>query len=407
MMSFTSVKNQLDILSSNAEEILPREDLIKKLKKSKENNIPLNIKLGCDPSRPDLHIGHTVVLNKLKEFQDLGHNIILVIGDFTALIGDPTGRNKTRPQISADETKVNSRTYINQVSKIIDIDKVRIVYNSEWLNSLNFSKIISLCSKFTLAQFLERDDFNKRYKSGKPISLHEFMYPLAQAYDSVFLRSDIEIGGTDQKFNLLLGRDLQKEFNQNQQTILTMPLIEGTDGIDKMSKSYDNYIAFNDNANDMYGKVLSIPDDLIFKYFNLVTLISKAEIEDYKFSLKANKINHRDLKRKLAREIVSIYHDNKSASFAESNFDKIFINKEVPDDIPEIKISAKTKLVEVIKSSNQVNSNSEIRRLIKQNAIKIDDIPITDIHFEINPGKDIIVKIGKRKFLRVKKNSNE
>ena len=406
-MSFTSVKNQLDILSSNAEEILPREDLIKKLKKSKENNIPLNIKLGCDPSRPDLHIGHTVVLNKLKEFQDLGHNIILVIGDFTALIGDPTGRNKTRPQISADETKVNSRTYINQVSKIIDIDKVRIVYNSEWLNSLNFSKIISLCSKFTLAQFLERDDFNKRYKSGKPISLHEFMYPLAQAYDSVFLRSDIEIGGTDQKFNLLLGRDLQKEFNQNQQTILTMPLIEGTDGIDKMSKSYDNYIAFNDNANDMYGKVLSIPDDLIFKYFNLVTLISKAEIEDYKFSLKANKINHRDLKRKLAREIVSIYHDNKSASFAESNFDKIFINKEVPDDIPEIKISAKTKLVEVIKSSNQVNSNSEIRRLIKQNAIKIDDIPITDIHFEINPGKDIIVKIGKRKFLRVKKNSNE
>ena len=402
-MSFISVKNQLDILSSNAEEILPKEDLIKKLKKSKENNIPLNIKLGCDPSRPDLHIGHSVVLNKLKQFQDLGHNIILVIGDFTAMIGDPTGRNKTRPQISVDETKVNSQTYINQVSKIIDIDKVRIVYNSEWLDSLNFSKIISLCSKFTLAQFLERDDFNKRYKSGKPISLHEFMYPLAQAYDSVFLRSDVEIGGTDQKFNLLLGRDLQKEFNQHQQTILTMPLIEGTDGVDKMSKSYDNYIAFNDNADDIYGKVLSIPDDLIFKYFNLVTMISKAEIEDYKFSLKANKINHRDLKRKLAREIVSIYHDNKSASFAESNFDKIFVNKEIPDDIPEIKISAKAKLVEVIKNSNQVNSNSEIRRLIKQNAIKIDDIPVTDIHFEIIPDKDIVVKIGKRKFLRVKK----
>ncbi len=402
-MLFTSVKNQLDILSSNAGEILPKEDLIKKLKKSKENNIPLNIKLGCDPSRPDLHIGHSVVLNKLKQFQDLGHNIILVIGDFTAMIGDPTGRNKTRPQISVDETKVNSRTYINQVSKILDIDKVRIVYNSEWLDSLNFSKIISLCSKFTLAQFLERDDFNKRYKSGKPISLHEFMYPLAQAYDSVFLRSDIEIGGTDQKFNLLLGRDLQKEFNQQQQTILTMPLIEGTDGVNKMSKSYDNYIAFNDNADDIYGKVLSIPDDLIFKYFNLVTMKSKVEIEDYKFSLKANKINHRDLKRKLAREIVSIYHNNKSASFAESNFDKIFVNKEVPDDIPEIKISAKTKLVELIKNSNQVNSNSEIRRLIKQNAIKIDDIPVRDIHFEIIPGKDIVIKIGKRKFLRVKK----
>ncbi len=402
-MSFKSVKKQLEIVSSNTEEILPEEDLIKKLKKSKENNIPLNIKLGCDPSRPDLHIGHSVVLNKLKEFQDLGHNIILVIGDFTAMIGDPTGRNKTRPQISVDETKANSMTYINQVSKIIDINKIRIVYNSEWLNSLSFSKIISLCSKFTLAQFLERDDFNKRYKSGKPISLHEFMYPLAQAYDSVFLRSDIEIGGTDQKFNLLLGRDLQKEFNQEQQTILTMPLIEGTDGIDKMSKSYENYIAFNDTADDMYGKVLSIPDNLIFKYFSLVNSKSNIEIEDYKFSLKTNKINHRDLKRKLAREIVSIYHDNKSASFAESNFDKIFVKKEIPDDIPEISISVKTKIVEVIKNSNLVNSNSEIRRLIKQNAVKIDDKAIVDIHYEVIPEKDVVIKIGKRKFLRVKK----
>ena len=402
-MSFISVKKQLEILSSNTEEILPEEDLMKKLKKSKENNIPLNIKLGCDPSRPDLHIGHTVVLNKLKEFQDLGHNIILVIGDFTAMIGDPTGRNKTRPQISVDETRINSKTYINQVSKIINIDKTRIVYNSKWLDGLNFSKIISLCSKFTLAQFLERDDFSKRYKSGKPISLHEFMYPLAQAYDSVFLRSDIEIGGTDQKFNLLLGRDLQKEFNQDQQTILTMPLIEGTDGVHKMSKSYDNYIAFNDSSDDMYGKVLSIPDDLIFKYFSLVTSISNLEIEDYKFSLKANKLNNRDLKRKLAREIVSIYHDNKSASFAESNFDKIFVKKEIPDDIPEIIISCSTKIVELIKSSNQVSSNSEIRRLIKQNAIKIDDRTITDIHYEIIPGKDVVIKIGKRKFLRVKK----
>ena len=260
-MEFKSPKNQFDILTSNIEEVLPEEELLNKLKKSKKNNIPLNIKLGCDPSRPDLHIGHSVVLNKLKQFQDLGHNVILVIGDFTAMIGDPTGRNKTRPQIDIEETKNNSKTYIDQVSKILDISRTKIVYNSKWLNDINLNKLISLSSKFTLAQFLERDDFNKRYKNGLPISLHEFMYPLAQAYDSVYLRSDVEIGGTDQKFNLLLARDLQKEFSMQPQVALTMPLIEGTDGTEKMSKSYDNYIAFNDSPNDMYGKILSIPDN--------------------------------------------------------------------------------------------------------------------------------------------------
>jgi len=401
-MSFINVDKQLEILLSNSSEILPEDELIEKLNKSKNNNIPLNVKLGCDPSRPDLHVGHSVVLNKLKDFQELGHNIILVIGDFTAMIGDPTGRNKTRPQIDVDETKVNSKTYIDQVSKILDINKTRIVYNSKWLNILDFGKVISLCSKFTLAQFLERDDFNKRYKNGKPISLHEFMYPLAQAYDSVYLRSDIEIGGTDQKFNLLLGRDLQKEYNQEQQVILTMPLLEGTDGIEKMSKSYTNYIAFNDTPEDMYGKVLSIPDELIIKYFSLITSITSKEVNDFEFSLKTNKINHRDLKRKLAREIVSIYHDNKLASFAENNFDKIFVKKGIPDNIPEIIISKNTKIVELIKSSKLVNSNSEIRRLIKQNAIKIDDVPICDIHYEIIPEKDIVIKVGKRKFLKVK-----
>ena len=403
-MSFISVDKQLEILSSNVDEVLPEAELLNKLKKSKKNNIPLNIKLGCDPSRPDLHIGHSVVLNKLREFQDLGHNIVLVIGDFTAMIGDPTGRNKTRPQITIEETKINSKTYISQVSKIIDIEKTRIVYNSKWLNDLNFGKIISLCSKFTLAQFLARDDFNKRYNSGKPISLHEFMYPLAQAYDSVYLRSDIEIGGTDQKFNLLLGRQLQKEFNLNQQVTMTMPLIEGTDGTDKMSKSYNNFIAFNDTPQDMYGKVLSIPDELIIKYFNLVTNVQHKEIQDFEFNIKTNNINYRDLKRKLAREIVSIYYDDKSATTAEINFDKIFVNKEIPDDILEIKISSKIKIVDLIKESKLVQSNSEIRRLIKQNAIKIDSVVVSDIHYEIVPDKDIIVKIGKRKFLKVTNN---
>ena len=341
------------------------------------------------------------MLNKLKNFQELGHNVILVIGDFTAMIGDPTGRNKTRPQIDLKETKENSKTYIDQVSKIMNIDKIRIVYNSKWLNDINLSKVISLSSKFTLAQFLERDDFSKRYKNGKPISLHEFMYPLAQAYDSVYLRSDVEIGGTDQKFNLLLARDLQKEYDIDPQIALTMPLIEGTDGTDKMSKSYDNYIAFNDNPNDMYGKVLSIPDVLIIKYFNLVTNLNYKEIKDYEFMLDAGKISHRDLKRKLGREIVSLYYDNKLASSAEQHFDNIFVNKGIPDNIPEINISENIKIVDLIKKSNLVNSNSEVRRLIKQGAVKVDDVTISNIHHEIISKGKYIIKIGKRKFLKV------
>ena len=401
-MEFKSPNSQFDILTSNIEEVLPEEELLNKLKKSKKNNIPLNIKLGCDPSRPDLHIGHSVVLNKLKQFQDLGHNVILVIGDFTAMIGDPTGRNKTRPQIDIEETKSNSKTYIDQVSKILDISKTKIVYNSEWLNDINLNKLISLSSKFTLAQFLERDDFNKRYKNGLPISLHEFMYPLAQAYDSVYLRSDVEIGGTDQKFNLLLARDLQKEFSMQPQVALTMPLIEGTDGTEKMSKSYDNYIAFNDFPNDMYGKVLSIPDNLIFKYFKYVTNLSLKEIRDYELSLKTNKINHRDLKRKLAREIVSIYYDNNAASQAEENFDIVIVNKGTPKDIKEVTIHKTIKLVDFLLDYDLVSSKGEAKRLIKQSAVKINDNVIVDLHLNLEVSTDYIIKVGKRRFIKIK-----
>ena len=401
-MEFKSAKNQFDILTSNIEEILPEDEFLNKLKKSKSNNIPLNIKLGCDPSRPDLHIGHSVVLNKLKQFQDFGHNIILVIGDFTAMIGDPTGRNKTRPQIDIVETKNNSKTYIDQVSKILDISKTKIVYNSKWLNDINFDKLISLSSKFTLAQFLERDDFNKRYKNGLPISLHEFMYPLAQAYDSVYLRSDVEIGGTDQKFNLLLARDLQKEYDMEPQIVLTMPLIEGTDGTEKMSKSYDNYIAFNDSPNDMYGKVLSIPDNLIFKYFIYVSNLSLKEINDYKLSLKTNIINHRDLKRKLAREIVSIYYDNNAASQAEENFDIVIVNKGIPKDIKTVTIKNSIKLVDFLLEYNLVMSKGEAKRLIKQSAVKINDDVILDLHLNLKVSTLYIIKVGKRRFIKIK-----
>ena len=394
-------EEQLNIINKNVTEILPEKSLEEKINKSIKNNIPLNIKLGCDPSRPDLHIGHSVVLNKLKDFQELGHNIILVIGDFTAMIGDPTGRNKTRPQISLEETYDNAQTYIKQVSKILNIEKTRVVYNSKWLNEISFSKVIELCSKFTVAQFLERDDFSNRYKTGKPISLHEFMYPLAQAYDSVYLRADVEIGGTDQKFNLLLGRQMQKEFNMSQQVTLTMPLLEGTDGTDKMSKSYNNFIAFNDSPDDMYGKVLSIPDNLILKYYLLVANVTQQEVEDYKIMLKMDKINYRDLKRKLARDIIKIYYNEKFASQAELNFDKIFIQKDIPDNIPTYNLSESEKIIDIIFNSDLVNSKSEIKRLIKQGAVKIDDVLISDLQFALTPSKEVVVKIGKRKFLKI------
>ena len=401
-MKFKTAKSQFDIISSRTEEILPEQELISKLEKSRNNNIPLNIKLGCDPSRPDLHIGHSVVLNKLKQFQDLGHNIILVIGDFTAMIGDPTGRNKTRPQIDLNETKKNSKTYISQVSKILDISKTKIVYNSEWLNSINLSKVISLSSKFTLAQFLERDDFSKRYKNGLPISLHEFMYPLAQAYDSVYLRADVEIGGTDQKFNLLLARDLQKEYDMEPQVALTMPLIEGTDGIEKMSKSYDNYIAFNDSPNDMYGKVLSIPDSLIFKYFKYVSNLPLKEINDYELSLKTNNINYRDLKRKLGREIVSIYYDNNLASEAEENFDHVIVNKGIPKDVKEVTILNSIKLVDFLFENNLVQSKGEGKRLVKQSAVKLNDEVVSNLNLILEVSTKYILKVGKRRFIKIK-----
>ena len=397
-----SADSQYDILTSRTEEILPKKEFMFKLEKSVKNNIPLNIKLGCDPSRPDLHIGHSVVLNKLKQFQDLGHNIILVIGDFTAMIGDPTGRNKTRPQIDLKETKENSKTYISQVSKILNIKKTKIVYNSKWLNEINLNKLIKLSSKFTLAQFLERDDFSKRYKSGLPISLHEFMYPLAQAYDSVYLRSDIEIGGTDQKFNLLLARDLQREFSMEPQVVLTMPLIEGTDGVEKMSKSYENYIAFNDSPNEMYGKILSIPDNLIFKYFKYVSYLTLKEINDFELSLKTNKINHRDLKRKLAREIVSIYYNNKSASQAEENFDRVVVNKGIPKDIKIISISERIGLLDFLFDNNLISSKGEGKRLIKQSAIKLNDEIVKDLHFNLEIKTEYTIKVGKRRFIKIK-----
>ena len=400
-MKFKSIDEQIDIIKSGIDEILPEEVLIKKIEKSISTKIPLNIKLGCDPSKPDLHLGHSVVLKKMRDFQNLGHNATLVIGDFTAMIGDPTGRNKTRPQLDMNTTKIYAETYIKQAAKVLDIKKLRVVYNSDWLSKLSFSKLINLCGKFTLAQFLERDDFSNRYKSGMPISLHELMYPLAQAYDSVVLRSDVEIGGTDQKFNLLLGRELQKEYEMDKQIAIMLPILEGTDGKMKMSKSYDNYIAFNEKPNDMYGKIMSIPDDLMFKYYRLVSNVNLKEIEDLKIMLDSDKISLRDLKRKLAREVISIYYDENIASRAEQHFINVFVKKVAPDDIEVVKIKETVKLLDFLLNKGLITSKGEGKRLIKQSGIKVNDSPISEVNFEIKANESLTIKIGKRKFIRV------
>ena len=400
-MKCKSIDEQIDIIKSGIDEILPEEVLIKKIEKSISTKIPLNIKLGCDPSKPDLHLGHSVVLKKMRDFQNLGHNATLVIGDFTAMIGDPTGRNKTRPQLDMNTTKIYAETYIKQAAKVLDIKKLRVVYNSDWLSKLSFSKLINLCGKFTLAQFLERDDFSNRYKSGMPISLHELMYPLAQAYDSVVLRSDVEIGGTDQKFNLLLGRELQKEYEMDKQIAIMLPILEGTDGKMKMSKSYDNYIAFNEKPNDMYGKIMSIPDDLMFKYYRLVSNVNLKEIEDLKIMLDSDKISLRDLKRKLAREVISIYYDENIASRAEQHFINVFVKKVAPDDIEVVKIKETVKLLDFLLDKGLITSKGEGKRLIKQSGIKVNDSPISEVNFEIKANESLTIKIGKRKFIRV------
>ena len=401
MSIFPPLNEQMDIIRSGVEEIIPEAELVKKIEKSISNNEPLKIKCGCDPSRPDLHIGHAVLLRKMRQFQDLGHQAILLIGDFTAMIGDPTGRNKTRPQLTIEDTKLNAKSYIDQASIVLDKSTLDIVYNSDWLGKMDFSDVIKLASKYTVARMLERDDFTKRYGAGVPISLHEFLYPLAQGYDSVHLKADVELGGTDQKFNLLVGRDLQKESGQIPQVVITTMLLEGTDGIEKMSKSYDNYIGLTDSPSDMYGRTLSIPDTLIGKYFEYATTISVESLDDIKKDLSAGKSNPRDLKRQLAREIVQIYHDKDAAQKAESDFDALFIKKDIPDDIPEYALSSTETLVSIMVGNELVSSNGDAKRMIKQGAVKLDDEKISDMYFEVSPDSEKVLKVGKRKFLRI------
>ena len=399
-MSFLPVNNQFDQIKRGCEEIIPENQLLDKLKRSYDSNTPLRVKLGCDPSRPDLHVGHGVVLRKLRHFQDLGHQSILVIGDFTAMIGDPSGRNKTRPQLTLEETKINAESYINQAGQILDLEKLEIVYNSDWLNKMDFSDVIKLSSHYTVARMLERDDFTKRYQSETPISIHEFMYPLAQGMDSVHLNADIELGGTDQKFNLLVGRDLQKEYDQEPQCVLTLPLLEGTDGQDKMSKTYGNDIGLTDSPQEMYGKTMSITDEMIVKYFRLAADASDEVLVKIESNLNDSSYNPRDAKRLLARSLVELYYDSDSALKAEDHFDEVIVNKSIPDDIPEFQIEHETSLVDAVFLSKVVASKSEVRRLVKQGAVSVDGKKIDDASFSLCSGQ--VIKIGKRRFLKIK-----
>lgn len=403
-LNFPSVNEQMDIIRRGASEIIPEEELVQKLERSIKEHKPLIVKLGCDPSRPDLHIGHSVVLRKLAQFQKLGHQAVLIIGDFTGMIGDPSGRNKTRPALSLEETRINGQSYLEQASKILHKEDTRIVYNSEWLSKMSFEDVIKLSSKYTVARMLERDDFTKRYNSGQPISMHEILYPLAQAMDSVAIASDVELGGTDQKFNLLVGRDIQREFGIEPQVILTMPLIVGTDGIEKMSKSYNNYIGISEPPREIYGKTLSIPDTLITNYFELATDISNSELNEIKLQLSDPGINPRNLKRSLARKIVAMYWGEEAAKDAEDEFDRIFIKKEMPDEIPEYiwTNGNQAGILDLLTITNSAPSKGEARRLVLQGGVSIDGEKIDDITAIVNIKDGSVLKVGKRKFLRIK-----
>jgi len=401
-IKFPSLNEQMDLIRRGAVEIIPEDELARKLERSIKEGKSLNIKLGCDPSRPDLHIGHSVVLRKLAQFQSLGHQAILIVGDFTGMIGDPSGRNATRPALNLEETRANGESYFNQATKILDREKTKMVYNSEWLSKMNFEDVIKLSSKYTVARMIERDDFEKRFKAGEPISIHEFLYPLAQAMDSVAIKSDVELGGTDQKFNLLVGRDIQREYGVEPQCILTMPLIVGTDGVEKMSKSYDNYIGISDSPKEMYGRTLSIPDDIIYLYYDLATDISVEELTKIKQELDDSKVNPRDIKRRLARTFITMYHSEEEAIKAEEEFDKIFINKEAPDDISEFKLEdKKIGILDLITKVKFAPSRGEAKRLVSQGGVSINGNKISDLNEIIVVANGMVLKVGKRKFIKL------
>ena len=396
----TSTKEAIELITRGTEEILVEEELKKKLDSGKK----LNIKAGFDPTAPDLHLGHTVLINKLRQFQTLGHNIIFLIGDYTGMIGDPSGKSATRPPLSAEEIKENSKTYEKQIFKILDPDLTTVAFNSSWMNKMNAADLIRLASHHTVARMLERDDFDKRYKSNQAISIHEFLYPLIQGYDSVALDADVELGGTDQKFNLLVGRQLQELHGKPPQVVITMPILEGLGGSQKMSKSLSNYIGIDESAKEMFGKIMSISDNLMWRYFELLSFKNLEEIEQFKKQVETG-TNPRDIKFELAQEIITRFHDLKSAQDAKNDFVKRFSDNAIPDVIDDIEIKVCDKgivFANLLKETQLVSSTSDAHRMIKQAAVKIDGKRVDDGKQILEAGFSAVIQVGKRKFIRVK-----
>ncbi len=395
-----TIDKQIEFLKKGAVECIREEDLRKKLEKSAKTGKPLVIKYGADPTAPDIHLGHTVVIRKLKAFQELGHHIVFLIGDFTGMIGDPSGKSATRPMLTVEEIAANAETYKTQIFKILDKDKTEIRFNSEWFNEFGAADFIKLASHTTVAQILERDDFTKRMNEEKPIALHELLYPLVQGYDSVALNADVELGGTDQTFNLLMGRSLQKEYGQEPQIIITTPLLEGTDGVDKMSKSLGNYIGIDEQPFEMFGKIMSVSDEMMWKYYELLTDLAPSEIE----SMKTSGENPRDFKIKLAKQIIEDFHSIEDADAAEKNFINQFSKGNLPDEIDEIKVEPKTwSLTELLVETTLASSKKEAKRLIEQGGVRVAEEKITDTNAEVEISGDdnLLIQVGKRKFLRL------
>ena len=401
------VAEQMKIIKRGVTEIVPEQELLAKLKQSCSEEKPLKVKLGLDPTAPDIHLGHTVVLRKLKQFQDLGHHIIIIIGDFTARIGDPTGKSETRKQLTEEQILTNAKTYQTQIFRILDPEKTEVRFNSEWLAPLNFADIIRLASKYTVARMMEREDFAKRFREGRPISVHEFFYPLMQGYDSVALEADIEFGGTDQKFNLLMGRHLQEEFGQKPQAAIMVPILEGLDGVQKMSKSLGNYIGISEDPGTIYGKAMSIPDELMIRYFELVTDISNEELAKIDAGLKSGALHPRDMKMYLARTLVRLYHGPDAAQAAEEEFKRIFQRGDMPTDIPEVNVKTseladgKIWVAKLFTLAGLTVSNGEAKRAIQQGAARIDAEKVDSAEDDILVYEGMVLQIGKRKFAKI------
>jgi tyrosyl-tRNA synthetase len=402
-----NVRQQFEIIKNNTVEIIAEEELLKKLAHSVTTGKPLRVKLGLDPSAPDLHLGHAVVLHKLREFQELGHQVIIILGDFTGRIGDPTGRSEARRQLTDEEVLQNAATYREQVFKILDPAKTEVVFNSEWLAKLNFADVIKLAARYNVARMLEREDFSKRYKEQQPIGIHEFFYPLMQGYDSVFLHADIEFGATEQKFNLLMGRHLQREYGQDPQVCIMMPILVGLDGTQKMSKSLKNYIGITEEPGQMFGKAMSMPDQLMPEYYKLATDYTMGQVAEVEKALADGSLHPRDAKLRLARRIVQLYHGREAAEQAETEFKNIFQSGNLPSDIPEIDISpiaegGEVSLLKLLTFANLAASNSEARRLMQQGGVKVNDEKVDEIEVKISAAAGTVIQAGKRKFIKIK-----